>query len=130
MHMFQLNTYKTNEQMNWMKKNQKPLLLRLILPAAAAVACIGFAETGLLIAAGLWLVNALVFFRRKKAKKPLVYTQRVIRMLVTHFLLAAIVFGVVSGAFHLALWIPATLLYLFLPLLILAVNRLTPQSRR
>ena len=124
MHMFQLNTYKTNEQMGWMKKNRKALVIRLILPAAAAVACLGFAEAGLLIAAGLWLVNTLLFLRRKKAKKPLVYTQRVIRMLVTHFLLAAIIFGVASGAFHLALWIPATLLYLLLPLLILAVNRI------
>lgn len=122
MHMFQLNTYKANEQTGWMKKNKGSLALRAALPVIAAVVTLCLSHMGIIIAAVIWFVNFLLFIKRKKAKKPLVYTQRVIRMLVTHFLVAVLAFGIGSAALSLPVWIVATALYLLLPFLIMAVN--------
>ena len=59
LHMFQLNAYRPGGQLRWMTENWKKLLL-LFIPVAG-----GF------------------FFWPKKAKKPLVYTARAKRLLVT-----------------------------------------------
>lgn len=122
MHMFQLNTYKANEQTGWMKKNRGSLIMRAVLPVIGAVAALCFHRVGLIAAAVLWIVNFLLFIKRKKAKKPLVYTQRVIRMLVTHFLLAVLVFGIACAVLSIPVWAVAAVLYLLLPFLIMAVN--------
>lgn len=75
-HFFQLNSYKPITQARWLKKNPD----KVIYPVCAAVA-------GLLIYflisenAPVELALALLFVIPKKAKKPLVYTPRVKRML-------------------------------------------------
>lgn len=79
MHFFQLNSYKPITQAKWLKKNFD----KFAYPFAAAVVSILISrliyKTGSPIAYAL----ALFFVIPKKAKKPLVYTPRVKRMLAT-----------------------------------------------
>jgi UDP-N-acetylmuramoyl-tripeptide--D-alanyl-D-alanine ligase len=94
-HMLQLNGYKTPEHSRWMKKNAK----RYILPAV--LFCVQFLliplEYHKLAAASLAI--ALCFFNAiiallnkpgKKFKKPLVYTARMKRMMITFGILIAV----------------------------------------
>ena len=98
-HMLQLNGYKTPEHSWWMKKNKK----RYILPAAlfcAQFLLIPFhGRRGLEVT----LVIALCFFNAiiallnkpgKKFKKPLVYTARMKRMMITFGILAVICYTI------------------------------------
>ena len=89
LHMFQLNSYKPHEQLKWYIKNKAGMF-----PFVAA-----FALNLALSFCGLWYlsaVNLLFVFALKpfeKAKKPLVYTPRVRRLLATCAAVFA-VFGV------------------------------------
>lgn len=133
MHMFQLNTYKNNEQSAWNKKNSA-ILGRHIVYLAVTLAgyvltrpAVGQAPQGLAFAAiCLLLILQLWFWQPKqKAKKPLVYTARVIRMLVTHgvlLLVGVLVLVRVLPAYDV---FTALIFYtMLLPWLILLVNRL------
>ncbi|MCR4795652.1 MAG: UDP-N-acetylmuramoyl-tripeptide--D-alanyl-D-alanine ligase [Ruminococcus sp.] len=98
-HMLQLNGYKTPEHSRWMKKNAK----RYILPAVLFVAqflLIPFQHKKGLAAA---LIIVLCFFNAiiallnkpgKKFKKPLVYTARMKRMMITFSILVAIYYAI------------------------------------
>lgn len=133
MHMFQLNTYKNNEQSAWNKKNSA-ILGRHIVYLAVTLAgyvftrpAVGQAPQGLAFAAiCLLLILQLWFWQPKqKAKKPLVYTARVIRMLVTHGVLLLV--GVPALVWVLPAYDVFTALIFYtmlLPWLILLVNRL------
>lgn len=121
-HMFQLNGYCAATQLAWMRAN----LLRL-LPFGAllvlAVAC-AFSRVygfGLLAAAALLLS---LFYLPKKAKKPLVFTARVIRMLCTLGLLNALCFALgvlLSGTGEFVILGAAVCLE---PLLLLLANKI------
>jgi UDP-N-acetylmuramoyl-tripeptide--D-alanyl-D-alanine ligase len=87
MHMFQLNSYKMNAQLNWLKKNTGKFRAHLLILLLSGLAFTGSAVV-------YWLLTALLLFfipllRPPKAKKPLVYTPRVRRMLVTAAVLLA-----------------------------------------
>lgn len=98
-HMLQLNGYKTPEHSRWMKKNAK----RYILPAVlfcAQFLLIPFQHKKGLAAA---LIIVLCFFNAiiallnkpgKKFKKPLVYTARMKRMMITFSILVAIYYAI------------------------------------
>ena len=97
-HMLQLNGYKTPEHSWWMKKNFK----RYILPVTLFAAQYGLLFTGADNAVGraflavLGCMNLVLLVANKpgkKFKKPLVYTARVKRMLVTFFILIALYFA-------------------------------------
>lgn len=113
MHMFQLNSYRADDQWHWLLKNRGkvvPLALPLI-GGIIGVICGG--NAGLIVCAVFILLGCL-FYKPKKAKKPLKYTARVKRMLVTVAVLylvmtvllavfasarvAAVVTGVVAAA--------------------------------
>ena len=90
-HMFQLNGYKTPEHTRWMLKNKKRYIWMIFL------FCLQFSllYTGvnIVMVTGFTLFNlGLLIFNRpgKKFKKPLVYTARVKRMLVTFFIFIAV----------------------------------------
>lgn len=110
-HMLQLNGYKTPEHSRWMKKNSK----RYILPAVlflAQFALLAFSpyhkdgsydsvmsplneKITLFIIIFLMIINIIIALANKpgkKFKKPLVYTARVKRMLITFFVIIAILF--------------------------------------
>ena len=92
-HMFQLNSYTEKVQLGWMQKN----ILRVVpcmAIAAVAIVC-AFFQARNFAYAYLWLglfalVLSLLYYPRK-AKKPLVYTARVKRLLVTYALLTLLV---------------------------------------
>ncbi len=113
MHMFQLNSYSAEEQLHWIRKNGKNIVLRHLCALLAFLYAVIVAGPGglrwqgekfgcvvspfvtasdLLICAGL-LTAGLLFCKNKPAKKKLVFTPRVIRMCVT----SAIVYGAVCA---------------------------------
>lgn len=91
LHMFQLNGYRASTHFGWLKKNAGRYLPEIIVFALSFTGLIesepwmGFCAAALLVcAAGLIFSN-----RAREAKKPLVYTARVKRMIVTFLLLCA-----------------------------------------
>lgn len=92
LHMFQLNGYKNNEQISWLKKNwrnQSILLVLLFVGILAAV--IDFWLTDVVLYVVLLLM--LLFYRflkKSKNKKKLVFTNRVKRLICTQTLLMII----------------------------------------
>ncbi len=101
-HMLQLNGYKTPEHSRWMKKNAR----RYILPAVLFVVQFallflhGGAAVALIIVLSLFnIIIGLLNKPGKKFKKPLVYTARMKRMMVTFCILVAVyyVIAVLKG---------------------------------
>ncbi len=81
-HMFQLNSYKPNVHFDWIKKNKNTLIIKLI-PLLLTIPFVGFlSEIGYVLSALLYLFVAYIN-KPKKAKKALVYTPRVKRMITT-----------------------------------------------
>lgn len=127
-HMFQLNGYKTPEHTRWMRKNKGRYILPLtILIGLTAVLCSGRS----VIAVGCVSVLALclMLFNKpgKKFKKPLVYTARVKRMLVTFGILAALltVGGFAAGGWDIGsawTYIGLGLALCLTPLLVILAN--------
>ncbi len=91
-HMLQLNSYRPERYSKWCKENDSQLIhWRSLLPALLLP--IMYLPTEYAYAAGtVVLALTLVLNRPKKAKKPLVFTARVKRLLVTLFLLYALIF--------------------------------------
>ena len=96
-HMLQLNGYKTPEHSRWMKKNAR----RYILPAVLFVVQFallflhGGAAVALIIVLSLFnIMIGLLNKPGKKFKKPLVYTARMKRMMVTFCILVAIYYAI------------------------------------
>ena len=100
-HMFQLNSYTEKVQLTWMRENFLRLVPAILCGISALVAAFfparGFAYAYLALAFAA-LVFSLFYFPRK-AKKPLVYTARVKRLLTTFALVSAAVaaLGILLG---------------------------------
>lgn len=138
-HMLQLNSYRPERYTAWMRENDRrvfpPTRLFSVLPLAVLM-MFGFAEneSGLIIyavAIFFCLISALLDIP-KRAKKPLVYTARVKRLLVTQGVIlaafAALAFGLPPHRLTCAVLL---LLVVLVPLLVSlsnAVNR--PLERR
>jgi len=90
MHMFQLNSYKASVQMKWLRENLIGGYLVRVAPAAVSLVASFFGPIGLIIAL---LANISFFIRYlpQKAKKPLVFTARVKRMIATFLVLTLII---------------------------------------
>ena len=96
-HMLQLNSYRPERYLQWLRESDKRSLPATRLLGAAPLAILmmfGFyGDVWAYIAYGVALaleLIATVFDRPRKAKKPLVYTPRVKRLLVTLALITAI----------------------------------------
>lgn len=88
MHMFQLNSYKMKVQWNWLKKNSGKFRAHFLILLLS-----GLAFTGSTVFYGILAFLFLAFIpllRPPKAKKPLVYTPRVRRMLAAGAVLLAL----------------------------------------
>lgn len=96
MHFFQLNSYKFAEHKGWLKRNAGPLTLCAIVSLLAAVGAI----VGGIAGGVIYTVFALLFAAiskpksRRLTKKPLVYTARVKRMLLTEALVSAVILAI------------------------------------
>ena len=127
MHMFQLNSYKPKVQFKWLKNNPKTLLVGAVLTVICALLTLFVKRSDLvrLIAAVLFAAAA-VFQRPKKAKKPLVFTKRIVRLCVTIVIVTdAFVFAVVLLAqkYMALLFAVCVLLSMFIMLLCNLINR-------
>ena len=95
LHMFQLNGYRASTHLHWMAKNARRYAVEGIVLALSLTAVlpkdglVGFGAAALSIAVAALIVSN----RQKAAKKPLVYTARVKRMIVTFTVLCAAALG-------------------------------------
>ena len=83
MHMFQLNSYRARAQVKWLTEHRSSWVPQIFVLIIAALGLVFPLVCGIIVA--LWLLVAAWVARPGKvhAKKPLVYTSRVIRMFVT-----------------------------------------------
>ncbi|MDO5478233.1 MAG: Mur ligase family protein [Clostridia bacterium] len=106
--MLQLNSYRIERYGKWLSENKgKMLALRAIWPALAfAFLALGNKVVFAVFAALMFL---LVPFKKKKAKKPLVYTARVKRLIIVYMVLGV---AVVAGCFFVkdSIWAPVIFL--------------------
>ena len=94
-HMLQLNGYKTPEHSWWMKKNYKRYILPAVLFAAQFIMLL--TDVSLPVVIIFACLNSLFILLNKpgkKFKKPLVYTARVKRMMVTFGILIAVFYAI------------------------------------
>jgi len=96
MHMFQLNGYKNGEHIRWLGKT---IRMQWVLIAALILGIARFFVTHIALDIVIWFFLWLIIvvyraLRRMKAKKKLVYTKRVIRMIVCMVILIAAVCAV------------------------------------
>lgn len=93
MHMFQLNGYKVNEQLTWIKRNLRQQWLLLFGLCLGVIRCF-FPFIGIDIVVYITLLLDIVVyrvFRRINTKKKLVYTPRVKRIISTIIILSLVV---------------------------------------
>lgn len=94
-HMLQLNGYKTPEHSWWMKKNYKRYILPSVLFAVQFIMLL--TDVRLPVVIIFACLNSLFIFLNKpgkKFKKPLVYTARVKRMMITFGILIAVFYAI------------------------------------
>lgn len=122
LHMFQLNSYQIKSHITRMKQNPQRQLPNIIY-AAAVLAALILPASGRYICIALIFAAAIYTCRPKKAKKPLVYTPRVRRQLLTTAVLytAVPIVGVCTRSFDAALFTAAAY-FLLIPLLTLAAG--------
>ncbi len=89
MHMFQLNSYKPKVQLVWCRKNSRRFAPFIIDVIAFAIAALTGSAAGMILLSAAFIITGLFFLPAKKAKKPLVFTARVKRMLTTEAVLYA-----------------------------------------
>ncbi len=121
-HMLQLNSYRARTQAHWMKTHPEKLLCLLPVLPAVIFAAVGADWSAALCA--LFLMISCLSLRPKKAKKPLVYTGRVKRLLSAYVLLCLLCLaaGLLYGG-RLRLLFP-TVALLLSPLVTLLANLL------
>ena len=126
MHMFQQNSYKPREYMEWMQVHSNVgRLLGKCLYAVIALPLVLIGNMGGMIAACVMNIMTVLVNKLQPAKKPLVYTNRVKRMLFTTVLIyvAAILLSFMASEYR--IWVcEIVLLVLFIlqPFLVLLVN--------
>jgi UDP-N-acetylmuramoyl-tripeptide--D-alanyl-D-alanine ligase len=123
-HMFQLNSYRAGLQIGWLRRNfVKGCLLRHILALPIAAAAFASPKTAVPLSAALYAIQ-LYCNRPRKAKKPLILTGRVKRMLFMNTLITA---AAALGGFWAAFPVHAVILALMLslsPVMVLLSNAL------
>lgn len=118
-HFFQLNSYRVALQLRWIKKNPSKIVSNIFF---GLIAVAGFVISGTL-GGGIALIAfclGLVTSRPKKAKKPLVYTMRVKRLIITCLIIYFVLIAV--GANYDASLLTASLLFALCPIVILVAN--------
>lgn len=125
-HMFQQNSYKPREYMEWMQVHSNVgRLLGKCLYGVISLPLVVIGGRGCLIAACTMNIMTIIVNKPHTAKKPLVYTKRVKRMLITTAVIYAlgILLSLSAGRYKVTVC-ECVLLLLFIlqPFLILMVN--------
>ncbi len=128
LHMFQLDGYRTSTHLRWMGKNAWHYLTDLtVLVLSFTALCkneklMAFGAAALLVS----LFGLIVSNKGRRQKKPLVYTARVKRLIVTFLVLEAALFGVsiwlLTTANRNLSFLPLGLCSALVPVLILLAN--------
>lgn len=124
-HMFQLNSYKPKEHKAWLKATDNFKKIRLLILqffiAAAVTAFLGL--IGKVIAIAIFCFMA-VLNKPAKAKKPLVYTKRVKRMLITSYIIYALFMltGILLNQNALVFSVLIFIASILIPIIVLAAN--------
>lgn len=130
-HMFQLNYYKVKVQLNWIKKNLKKIFKKIFIIFAvillANISIISFNNIkGIMIyIACIILLLMLGYINiEKKNKKKIIYTPRVMRILLTSTLIfsVAIILNIVAKYNINDQIIIMSILILFIPLVVIVAN--------
>ncbi len=91
MHMFQLNSYFFKKFLNWMKSNTKKVLLRsigILIPTLLLLLNNNVSRVFVII---LLAISILFNLPKNKAKIPLKFTNRVIRMFITQAIIVVLI---------------------------------------
>ena len=125
-HMFQQNSYKPREYMEWMCVHSNVgRLLGKCLYAIIALPLVLIGNRGCMVAACIMSTLTILVNKPHPAKKPLVYTKRVKRMLVTTVAIYVVVIllSLLAGEYRIRICEVALLaLFILQPFLILLVN--------
>ncbi|MBQ8503196.1 MAG: UDP-N-acetylmuramoyl-tripeptide--D-alanyl-D-alanine ligase [Clostridia bacterium] len=128
MHFFQLNSYRFDTHTKWIKENSRKYLSHATVSVLMLIALLfnmNIAVKSVILA--VLLLVAIPVSKPKKAKKPLVYTPRVKRMLFTEVLLCIIIIIAVSvpglkANHETYALLTLALIFAFSPLLCLVAN--------
>ncbi|MCL2736691.1 MAG: UDP-N-acetylmuramoyl-tripeptide--D-alanyl-D-alanine ligase [Propionibacteriaceae bacterium] len=122
MHMFQLNQYVTRTQASWLADHRSSWIPQIVAVLIGALALVWGVGAGVI--AIVWLLIALWANRPKaaQAKKPLVFTSRVIRMLVAVGVLVVLVLLLGLVVPTRALTLVAILPYVLSPVWVIIAN--------
>ncbi len=130
-HMLQLNGYKNNEHLKWLKKEYKRQRFALVYSVLSVVfgivaICFGFAERfgflGFIFAIIPFIGYSLL--KKSNTKKKLVFTKRVKRLILEDLLLSTLLLGVVFFIRKELLLIASPLLILLQPWMLVFSNLL------
>jgi len=130
LHMFQLNSYRLDEETVWLRKNVKRFRVEIIIFLLSLTAFIPVYQNVILSITGTLIIIMLIAMlfenRQKPQKKKLVYTPRVKRLTVTTVLLLAATEGIsilfVAGKYWWYAFLFAGLSLSAMPLYILLAN--------
>ncbi|NLL38369.1 MAG: UDP-N-acetylmuramoyl-tripeptide--D-alanyl-D-alanine ligase [Clostridiales bacterium] len=89
-HIFQLNSYKPQVQKKWVADNIPEFLLKTVWIFGTVPVILKLGDWGAAIGTAIYVLVALLNLP-KKAKKPLVFTNRVKRLLVTQGIILAVI---------------------------------------
>lgn len=120
LHMFQLNYYKKNEHINWIKRNIKKLLFRSIWMIPVLFLAIEKIISEIIVVV-LFILMAFIN-KPQKAKKPFVYTNRMKILLATINLMSLIIVIATKIIFGYKYIIAMAILNILLPTEILIAN--------
>lgn len=116
-HMFQLESYLKPQYFKWNKENfVSQILGKSIFAILSAITLAVSANTATFFVCSVLNLLTACMFRKKKAKKPLVYTARVKRLIATNTVLCVLV-GALATVF--GAWLVLPVLVFFTPFILL-----------
>jgi len=118
--MFQLNSYAPSTHIKWIKINLKKYLSQILILLIIVIAFFAEKVAGIILL--LLFIIMLVPRHTIKAKKPLVYTSRVKRLLVTECILLVLVIFLLINATYSIGYMLICLLYFISPVFVLLMN--------
>lgn len=133
-HMLQLSGYHGKPYWTWCKEHPRALMpiIRILFVAVLLLLCIcstflgGISQCVLMCLSITWGLISLWMCIPQKAKKPLVFTKRVQRMLLTYAILIGIYIAIVkiTGAIFSLVWMPLcwAILIMIVPVLVALAN--------
>lgn len=91
-HIFQLNSYFIKKYGNWISKNIKKVTLKSIIVLIPTILLIFNNKITMIVSAILLAISIFVNFPKSKAKIPLKFTNRVIRLFITQLIVIILIY--------------------------------------